>query len=228
MNASLAVMALKLCVLVAAAAGLGTVVPADDLSAGSAVIAIGSGTANAGEEAWGDLQALGVPEPGLQAWTIDISYNPSIVSLTGCQSNVGSVCVLSYGTQIDRITGASATGLAGDATLATMTYRCEAAGVSPLELVVIVLSDSGSPEEPNADHTVQNSTIACVEPSEPTATEESSPTATTASLLPPTGTGNESGDALRWLILTLTGAGGVALAFLGALHLHARRQQQQQ
>ncbi len=212
----------KLCVLVTAAVGLGAAVSAGHASAGSALVTIGSATANVGAEVSVDLQALGIPEPGLGAWTVDITYDPAVVSRVRCSAPIG-VCSTAYRADAMRVTGASATGLVGDTTLATLTYWCEAAGVSPLELEVSPFGDLTPAVPQDIEYAVVHGSITCVEPSEPTATEEQSPTETVAPSLPPTGAGGGSGGAPGPLIVTLAGAGAAALAFVSALRLRARR-----
>jgi hypothetical protein len=220
MEAPRIAIALSICALLGAALALGTVVPQAEVSAAEATAAIGSATADVGEEVSVNLQALGIPEPGLGAWTADVTYDPAVVSLVACQPHEGSVCGPQYRYDTDRITGASATGLPGDTILATMTYRCEAAGVGPLELDVSVFTGNTIGQE--IDYAVANGSITCVEPSEPTATEQPTPSATPALILPDTGSGPRSGGRAGWLIAALGGAGLAVLGIAGALRPRKR------
>lgn len=162
MNASRTILALKLSLVVATALALGTTIPTTKVDAISGAVAIASGSGNVGEEVSLHLLALHVEEPGLGAWTVDVSYDPAVVSLVTCQPHEGSVCGPQYRHDTDRVTGATETGLVGDTVLATMTYRCEAAGVAPLDLDVSVFGDA-TPDRPAAiDYAVTNGSIACL------------------------------------------------------------------
>jgi hypothetical protein len=57
----------------------------------------------------------------LGAWTVDIAYDPTAVSVVSCTPAAGSLCNTSFAPGIVRIAGASASGLGGTQTLATLT-----------------------------------------------------------------------------------------------------------
>ena len=110
-------------------------------------------SAAVGDETDVPVQVTGFGPPGMGAWTFDISYDPDIISIVNCAAEPGSdaqgVCNPDYGDSIVRITGAVALGLEGDTTVGIITVKCEAAGTSPLTIVVDVLADAtiGDPQE---------------------------------------------------------------------------------
>jgi hypothetical protein len=68
---------------------------------------------------------------GLGAWTVDVTYDPTLVKVTGCTPSVGSaVCNPAFAPNTIRITGASATALSGPQTLAKVTFTAVGASGS--------------------------------------------------------------------------------------------------
>jgi hypothetical protein len=186
----------------------------------SGTVGIGSASAAPGAQATVDLSA-NVPSPGLGAWTVDVTYDSSVVSVAGCTAGAtNSVCNPAYTATSLRVTGASAMGVIGDAVLSAITFDCDAEGTSALTLAVTVFADATPGEPTDITNTPSNGTITCAEEPDPTATEEEpDPTA-----LPPTGMGSEgSGGGLSWVIAVLAGAGAAAVAAFGALRLRSRR-----
>ncbi len=104
-------------------------------------IQAGTATATVGSDARATVQTLAVGAPGLGAWTIDVTYDPSVASVTSCTGTESSACNTHYTDHIVRIAGAAAPGLQGDVTLMTLTFQCEAAGTSPLKVSVPLLAD---------------------------------------------------------------------------------------
>lgn len=196
---------------------------------------ISSATAAPGGSATVELRS-NVPGPlGLGAWTIDITYDPAVASVSGCDAGA-NVCNGAYpqtiaqagdppwSTGTVRMTGGNANGLEGDSLLGSITFLCaNAEDVSALTITVSVFSDStvGSPQP--IDETVTNGTLTCAVPPTPGATVAAagSPTA-----LPPTGsygTTSDSDGSMGWIIAGLAGAGLAAIAGFGALRLRTRR-----
>ncbi|MEX0786959.1 MAG: hypothetical protein WD939_10000, partial [Dehalococcoidia bacterium] len=74
-------------------------------SAGGASVAVGSATRAVGAQGTVALDAAGVGAPGLGAWTIDINYNPAVVSPVDCDAFHGGICNTDYDTGIVRLVG---------------------------------------------------------------------------------------------------------------------------
>jgi hypothetical protein len=169
-----------------------------------------------------------VPSPGLGAWTVDVTYDPTKIMIVSCAALHGGVCSTVYSATTARFTGASATGLIGQFSLGTITLK--AAGSSgnctttgPLVLRVNVFADAtaGAPADIAITGGPTNGTITC----QVAATSTSvAPVATaTVRSLGPTGTGPTSSDSnSRWIIVVLAGAGLAALASYSALRLRSK------
>ncbi len=134
---------------------------AGSASAQEQQITIDSTSAAVGELAAVSVDSLNIPEPGLGAWTFDITYDPAVLFASACIPDNGSVCNPGFDTQTVRITGASAGGVVGTASLGVISFRCEAAGTSPLTLNIALLVDAtiGAPEPIVAG--AQSGTITC-------------------------------------------------------------------
>jgi hypothetical protein len=136
------------------------------------MIVIDSASAAVDELAVVNVDSLNIPEPGLGAWTIDVTYDPTVVSAVACIPENGSVCNPAFDDDTVRITGASAGGVVGDATLSALSFNCDVEGTSPLTLDVPLLVDAtiGAPQDVTAG--TQNGAITCTEGSTtpPTAT----------------------------------------------------------
>ena len=151
------------------------------------------------------LEATGVGDPGLGAWTIDISYDNSLLTATDCAPEQGGVCNEAFTDSSVRITGASASGLEGDTDLGSVTFECSGEGESDLTISVEVFADATIGDPQDLSPSVSNGTFTCGEddmPEEPTA-------------LPPTGTGIASGDSsssLSWLVALFAVVGALGLA----------------
>jgi len=139
--------------------------PLDTPGPDSPTVSAASVTAAAGAEADAAVQVLGFGPPGLGAWTVDISYDPDVISIVDCAAEPGGeaqgVCNPDYADTVVRITGAVALGLEGDTTLGIITVKCEAAGTSALALSIDVLADAtiGDPQE-TAAH-VTDGSVTC-------------------------------------------------------------------
>jgi hypothetical protein len=152
-------------VLVALASGLALLagfLATSGADAASGTLSIGSGTAAPGAQRQVALEMLGVGEPGLGAWSIDIVYDPAVVTPVDCDPQSGSVCNPDYGEDQVRVSGAAGVGLEGDSTLAVITFQCaDAEGSSPLTINIAEIAD-GTPGAPaDIDTTVVDGTITC-------------------------------------------------------------------
>jgi hypothetical protein len=127
-----------------------------------ATIQIGSGEAAVGQEATVLLEGLGVTEPGLGAWTINVAFDAVIVSILSCDTgDTVAACNLAYEPGKMRLAGATGEGFPGDTTLATVRFRCASAGTTPLTLEIATLADGTIGDPQNIDATVQNGEITC-------------------------------------------------------------------
>jgi hypothetical protein len=157
-NMRLGVLALGLVMAIAIAFGVTT----RETSAGAeTIIAIDSATIAVGGQASLDVRALNVDEPGLGAWSIDIFYDPAVVSAVDCIAEQGGVCNPAFAANTVRFTGASAGGLEGDTKLAEITFSCDVEGNSPLTISIQVLADAtiGAPQP--MPSSIQNGNVSC-------------------------------------------------------------------
>ena len=150
-----------------AAAGL---LVASAVSAQTPSVAIDSATTNVGGHAALRLRALDVPAPGLGAWTVDVSYDPAVLTVKSCTPTGGGVCNTAYSAHTVRTNGISLYGLPGDTTLATIVFTCNAAGESALTVNPSVFADAtiGGPRP--IDAAVHDGTLTCLAQGQPTPT----------------------------------------------------------
>ena len=182
-------------------------------AAAHGTVDVHDGSAAPGEEGTVDVGAHGVGGEGLGAWTLDISYDTSVITAVDCTAEQGGVCNAEFGDGMVRITGASAGGLDGDTVLGSITFECGAdEGSSDLTISVNVFADAtiGDPQDLNPS--ISGGTFDCEE--EPDVVEP-----------PDVGTGpmSDSGSSLGWLValLAVAGAAGLAASF-GLLKLRTR------
>ena len=180
--------------------------------AGGGTISVGAATVAVGGEGTVSLQSLSMAAPGLGAWSMNIVYDPALVQQTGCAPQSGSVCNPNFAPNTIRVTGASANGLVGNATLATFTFRCIGVSTSALAVTVDTLADAtpGDPQDITAGTT--NGSVTCLTPSTPSqpGPTAAAPTATPVAAGGPNagfGPGGTNSTVLIWLVAGLAGAG---------------------
>ena len=179
-------------------------------------LSIESATGTVGELVPVNIDVVGMPAPGLGAWTVDITYDPQRLQAVRCSPNLGSVCSMRYGATVGRFTGAVRTGVPGDFTLGTAFFRCLSPGTSRLTLSINVFSDA-TPDGPQPiTISVVDGTLTCVEP---TATPPA--TATPAPVLPSAGEGTQPQPVASFWPVALAAFGAVAIGV--ALALRRRR-----
>ncbi len=130
----------------------------------SPTVSLGSVTAAVGETGQVVLDVLNFEAPGLGAWTFDVSYDTSILTLTDCEpQQESSVCNPEFDDDKLRIVGATGTGLEGDTEIGRLTFQCDEAGESALVLSVQTLADGtiGDPQLVAAH--VEGGSITCSE-----------------------------------------------------------------
>ena len=79
-----------------------------------------------------------ISSASLGAWSIDVSYDPATTKVTSCEAPEGSVCNTGYQSGTVRISGANASGLRGEQTLATLTVE----GTGALKLTARTATDT--------------------------------------------------------------------------------------
>ena len=123
----------------------------------------GSVTMPVGQQSAVTVQTLDLLEPGLGAWTIDVRYDESAVSVVGCDSASG-LCNPTYAEETVRFVGAVARGLLGKVVLGTLTVACVEEGTSALTVEASVFSDAtsytdGGPQP--IELTIMDGTVTC-------------------------------------------------------------------
>lgn len=103
------------------------------------------------------LAVLNFNAPGLGAWTVDVTYDNSVVSVIACDGlPAGNVCNPAFDDDTVRVVGAVATGLEGDTVIGRIIFQCDGAGESPLDLFIETFADGtiGDPLElvPHVEH----------------------------------------------------------------------------
>jgi hypothetical protein len=117
--------------------------------AAGATVHIGSVTGRPAQEVTARLEVLGVPAPGLGAFTIDIAYDADVVSPVSCQADPAraldnAVCNPTYKARVVRVVGFHMTdGLVGDTPLADVTFRLSGheGDCSSLSISIVELTD---------------------------------------------------------------------------------------
>lgn len=129
----------------------------------TATLSIASGVAAVGQTADVQIEAAGIGDPGLGAWTIVLKFDPDIVSITDCEppSQGLTACNPRASSSTLRLAGASGQGLLGDVPLAVVTFRCEAAGASDLTLTAETFADATIAHPQDIEETISNGSITC-------------------------------------------------------------------
>lgn len=142
--------------------------------------AVSVGSLNTGVGALGkvELRALDIPAPGLGAWTIDVRYDPSVVTVVACTAQQGGVCNRSYAEDTVRVAGTSVYGLPGDTVLASIGLACQRVGESDLTVSLDVLVDANPGDLRPIDAAPAHGRVTCTDEPEPTATPTKEPGAT--------------------------------------------------
>ena len=125
---------------------------------------LASATVQTGQQVKIDLEARNMNFPGLGAWTVDIIYNPSVVTPLTCVPQNGGVCNPNFAVNAIRIVGARSTGLQGNNTLVNMTFRCANQGSTTLAMQIRDLADASTGNPQPIAATAQNGQITCATP----------------------------------------------------------------
>ena len=140
------------------------------MSLSAPTVSVGSlSLSNVGDQGKVIVEALKIGQPGLGSWTVDVSFDPAVVSLISCApASVGGAfndCNDAFATDTVRTVGFTSGGLIGDTVLVSLTFRCESAGISPIVInpETLVFFDGaqlpGSPQAIDAD--IQDGSIKC-------------------------------------------------------------------
>ena len=124
-------------------------------------VSIGRVTIAAPGEGSVDLEALHIDAPGLGLWTIDILYDPAMVTPVACSSEHVGTCNPDFAVDTVRIIGWSG-GLEGDNTLASLTFACKSEGVSALTLSLELFVDANLGEQQDIDADKASGSITCI------------------------------------------------------------------
>ena len=115
--------------------------PAGVLGPDSPIVHISSPSIDVGSEGDAVIEVIYNLTPGIAAWTFDIKFDTDIVSVAECDPLLESaVCNPEYEDDTVRFVGASL-GIEGATLFGSITFRCDEAGESTLELSVETLAD---------------------------------------------------------------------------------------
>ena len=189
-------------IMAVVAAAIAVLILAGTAFAQDGGVSVSDGSAEDGESADVTVSASNVGDPGLGAWTIDVSYDSDLLTATDCGAEQGGVCNENFSADSVRVTGASAGGLEGDTDLGSITFECNGEGESDLTISLSVFADAtiGNPQD--LDPSVSNGTFTCGEE------DVAGP-----GDLPPTGTSFATGgSSLSWFIALFAVIGTLGLA----------------
>jgi hypothetical protein len=117
--------------LVAVVVALALALLAGDPAGGAsaATVRVGSAVGMSGDEVTVRLEVAGVPEPGLGAFTIDVTYDPKVASPVACSKDPDRIfdtvlCNTSFSGNAVRVGGfRTSSGATGSMALADITFR---------------------------------------------------------------------------------------------------------
>ena len=111
-------------ILAVIAAAIAVLILAGTAFAQDGGVSVSDGSAEDGASGDVTVDVTNVGDPGLGAWTIDISYDNDLLTATDCSAEQGGVCNENFSDDSVRVTGASAGGLDGDTSLGSITFEC--------------------------------------------------------------------------------------------------------
>ncbi len=148
-------------ILAVVAAAIAALILAGTAFAQDGGVEISDGSADDGDSGDVTLSVTDVDDPGLGAWTIDISYDSDLLTAIDCGAEQGGVCNENFSDDSVRITGASAGGLEGDTDLGSITFECDGEGESDLTLSLSVFADATIGDPQDLDPSVSDGTFTC-------------------------------------------------------------------
>ena len=108
----------------------------------SGLIQLKPSTLNLSSGKSGEVAVTANVPGGLGSWTVDVTYDPKQIEVTGCDGVSGSLCNATFASGRVRISGAAASGVSGKETLARIQLRGRSGGTARLGLDVLELSDA--------------------------------------------------------------------------------------
>ena len=136
----------------------------DDGDNDSPTVSIDTTQIVVGEQGEAVLAILSFDSPGLGAWTVDIQYDNSIVSVVECEPlPEGNVCNAAFTGDTVRFVGATGTGLEGDTEIGRITFQCDVAGESKLDIIIDLLADGTLGEPQIVVPFIEHGAISCTE-----------------------------------------------------------------
>jgi hypothetical protein len=164
-------------------------------SAQGPAVSVGSLNARVGVLSKVEVSALAIGAPGLAAWTLDVQYDPALVTIVACAASQNGICNPHYSDTTVRVTGTNIYGLQGDTTLASIGLACKAAGTGHLGVSINVLADAtiGGPRP--IDAALQNGAVSCTTEAPPTPTSTPTHEPPPATATPPASLPKLPGDA---------------------------------
>lgn len=154
----------------AALAIIGGIVASTIVSAQTPNVSISSLEASAGSQGKVTLAAHDIPEPGLSSWSIDIYYDPKLVSVKSCGATEDGLCNPEYDEGVIRVVGSNIDGHTGKFDLASIIFTCNEVGKGKLELKMNIFADAtiGHPEK--IDASTSDGKVDCTKEPTPTPT----------------------------------------------------------
>lgn len=154
----------------AAVAIIGGIVAATIVSAQTPSVSISSLEANVGSQGKVALAAHDIPEPGLSSWSIDIQYDPQLITVKSCGATEDGLCNPEFDEGVVRIVGSNIDGHVGKFDLGSIIFTCNEVGDGKLDLKLNIFADTtvGHPEKIDASAT--GGKVDCTEEPTPTPT----------------------------------------------------------
>ena len=140
-------------------------------SAVEATIRVRAVTTRVGEQGTVNLQAIGMPPPGLGGWSIDIGYASDIVSVESCTPFLRGICNPQFAPNTIRTVGAPDPGLPGDFTIAAIVFECQREGISSLTIVLNLVTDATFLDPQPINSATQDGVVICAGVSQPPPTQ---------------------------------------------------------
>jgi len=129
---------------------------------GEPVLDVHNAVAAPGEEGTSIIGTHDIPPPGLAAWTVDVTYDPDVITAVRCLAEQGSVCNPNFGPNTVRFAGGAATGLEGETALGGLTFVCgPREGTSQLTVAARTFADATSGAPQPIDVTLIDGTFVC-------------------------------------------------------------------